>query len=94
MRYFISLGVQPVFHEVESATHAFEFAAHNFGLALLPRLGAARLSNSGIVFKPLTDRYLGIETVLVMRSDQRYGRLKEVVDDLFLRLLALKLEIN
>ncbi len=94
MRYFISLGVRPVFREVKSATHALEFAAHNFGLALLPQSGAARLSNSGIVFKPLTDRYFGIETVLVMRSDQRYGKLKEVVDDLLLRLVALKLEIN
>lgn len=94
MRYFLSLGVQPVFREVKSATHALEFAARNVGLALLPRSGAARLSYSGIVFKPLMDRYLGIETVLVMRNDLRYGKVKEVVDDLLLRLLALKLEVG
>lgn len=94
MRYFLSLGVQPIFREVKSATHSLEFAARNFGLALLPASGAARLSCSGIVFKPLADRYLGIETVLAMRSEQRYGKLKEVVDDLLLRLLTLKLEIK
>ena len=94
MRYVGSLGVQPVFREVKSTTHALEFAARNFGLALLPRSAAARLSYSGIVFKPLADRYLGVETVLAMRNDQRYGKLKEMVDDLLIRLLALKLEIN
>jgi DNA-binding transcriptional LysR family regulator len=92
-RYIGSLGVQPVFREVKDATHALEFASLGFGLALLPR-SAARISHAGIVFKPLTDRYLGIEAVLFMRRDQRYGRLKEMVDSFFARLLALKIEIN
>jgi DNA-binding transcriptional LysR family regulator len=94
MRYIGSLGVRPLFREVKSATHALECASRNFGLALLPRSGASRLSYTGIVFKPLTDRYLGIETVLLMRRDQRYGKLKDVVDDLLRQLLALRLEMN
>ena len=94
MRYIGSLGVHPVFKEVKGATHALEFAAHGYGLALLPVSASARISYSGIVFKPLLDGYLGVETMLFMRRDQRYGKLKEIVDGLFAQLLALKLEIN
>jgi DNA-binding transcriptional LysR family regulator len=94
MRYIGSLGVHPVFKEVKGATHALEFAAHGYGLALLPGSASAHISYSGVVFKPLADRYLGIETVLFMRQDQRYGKLKEIIDDLYFQLLALKLEIN
>ncbi|WP_158822466.1 LysR family transcriptional regulator [Granulicella sp. S156] len=93
MKYIGTLGVQPLFREVKSEAHALEFVAHGFGLALLPR-SAAHITHAGTVFKPLTDRYLGIETVLFMRRDQRYGDLKDLVDDLFSRLLALKIEIN
>jgi LysR family transcriptional regulator, benzoate and cis,cis-muconate-responsive activator of ben and cat genes len=93
MRYVSSLGVQPVFREVRSVAHALEFASHGAGLALLPRF-TARISYSGTVFKSLTDRYLGVETVLFMRHDQRYGRLKDIVDAFLSQLLALKLEIN
>jgi DNA-binding transcriptional LysR family regulator len=94
MRYIGSLGVHPVFKEVKGATHALDFAAHGFGLALLPRSAAAHISYPGIVFKPLTDRYLGVETLLFMRRDQRYGKLKEIIDGFLGQLLALKLEIN
>jgi LysR family transcriptional regulator, benzoate and cis,cis-muconate-responsive activator of ben and cat genes len=93
MKYIGSLGVRPVFKEVRSSTHALEFASHGAGLALFPR-SAARLSHTGTAFKPLTDRYLGVETVLFMRRDQRYGMLKEIVDEFLSQLLILKLEIN
>lgn len=93
MKYIASLGIQPLFKEVKSEAHALEFAAHGFGLALLPR-SSSHISHMGTIFRPLTDRYLGIETVLFMRRDQRYGDLKDLVDDLLARLLALKIEIN
>jgi LysR family transcriptional regulator, benzoate and cis,cis-muconate-responsive activator of ben and cat genes len=93
MKYISNLGVQPLFREVKSEAHALEFAARGFGIALLPR-SAAHITHAGTVFRPLTDRYLGIETVLFMRRDQRYGDLKDLVDDLFSRLLALKIEIS
>jgi DNA-binding transcriptional LysR family regulator len=93
MKYLNSLGVQPVLREVKSETHALEFAAQSFGLALLPR-SASRISHAGVVFRPLTDRYLGIETLLFMRRDQRYGELKDITDDLFAKLVALKIEID
>lgn len=93
IKYIRSTGAKPIFKEVRSVTHSLEFVSHGFGLALLPR-SAARVSHTGVVFKPLADRYLGIETALFMRRDQRYGPLKEVVDDLFSRLRSLKAEIN
>ena len=93
MRYIGSLGVQPFFKEVRGAMHTLEFVARNTGVALLPR-SAAHISYAGVVFKPLADRYLGIETVLFMRRDQRYGKLKDIVDEFLSQLLALKLAIN
>jgi DNA-binding transcriptional LysR family regulator len=93
VKYLSSLGVQPIFREVKSETHALAFAAQDFGLALLPR-SASRISHAGIVFRPLTDRYLGIETLLFMRRDQRYGELKEIIDDLFAKVAALKIKID
>jgi DNA-binding transcriptional LysR family regulator len=93
MKYIASLGIQPLFKEVKSEAHALEFASHGFGIALLPR-STSHISHAGTIFRPLTDRYLAIETVLFMRRDQRYGDLKNLVDDLLTRLLALKIEIN
>lgn len=93
MKYIRSVGAQPVFKEVRALTHALEFVAHGFGLALLPR-SAAHVSHTGVVFKPLADRYLAIETALFMRRDQRHGPLKDLVDDLFSQLVALKTRIN
>jgi DNA-binding transcriptional LysR family regulator len=93
VKYFHSLGVHPVFREVKGEGHAFQFVSHGLGLALLPR-SASRISHSGIIFKIFTDRNLGIETVLFMRRDQRSGVCKEIIDDFFSQLLALKIVIN
>ena len=49
---------------------------------------------TGVVFKPVIDRYLAIETVLFMRRDQRSGTIKDFIDDLHFRLQALKIKIN
>lgn len=92
-RYIRSFGVQPVFREVRAAAHALEFAAQSFGLAMLPR-SVSRISRPGTIFKPLSDRYLGIEIMLFMRRDQRYGYIKQMIDDLYARLVALKIEIS
>ena len=86
-RYVKSTGIEAIFKEVGGQAHALELASEGFGLALLPR-SAARVSRTGVVLKPLSDRYLVIETMLFMRRDQRYGRAKDFVDDLLSRLLA------
>lgn len=92
-RYIRSLGTEPIFKEVRDTMQALDFVSHGFGLALLPR-AAARLSRTGVMFKSLADRYLGIETVLFMRRDQRHGSLKDWLDIFLSRLRSLKIEIN
>jgi LysR family transcriptional regulator, benzoate and cis,cis-muconate-responsive activator of ben and cat genes len=87
-KYLESLGIEPHFNEVAGQAHALELTAEGVGLALLPR-SAARISRTGVVFKPLVDRFLAIETMLFMRRDQRYGRVRDFVDDLYSRLSAL-----
>ena len=91
--YIDNLGVKPIFREVGNVVHAMEFTARGYGLALLPR-STTRLSRTGTVIKPLSDRYLCIENLLFMRRDQRYDELKEIVDDLLVRLLELKVNIG
>jgi LysR family transcriptional regulator, benzoate and cis,cis-muconate-responsive activator of ben and cat genes len=86
--YLQSLGVEPIFKEVEGHAHALELAAEGVGLALMPR-SAARVTRTGVVFKSVADRYLLIQTMLFMRRDQRYGRAKDFVDDLLSRLAKL-----
>jgi LysR family transcriptional regulator, benzoate and cis,cis-muconate-responsive activator of ben and cat genes len=85
IKYIRSLGVTPTFKEVLAQTHALEFTAQGFGVALLPR-SAARISHPGVVFRPLADRYLEIETVLFMRRDLRDGIVKDFIDELASRL--------
>ena len=92
-KYIHSAGAKPVFREVRATSHALELVALGFGLAMLPR-SAARISHAGILFRPLADRYLHVETVLFMRRDQRYGYIKDLVDDLYFQLLSFKIKMN
>jgi LysR family transcriptional regulator, benzoate and cis,cis-muconate-responsive activator of ben and cat genes len=54
-------------------------------VALLPR-SASRLSHIGILFKPISDRLLWIETSLFLRQDQRDERLRWFVPELLLQI--------
>lgn len=91
--YLKDVGATPVFKEVRNAMHALDFVSHGFGLSLLPR-SAAHISRLGVVFKPLADKYLGIETVFLVRRNERHGKLRESIDDLLAKLLALKVKVN
>lgn len=85
MRYFSSLGVMPIFKEVLAQAHALELASQGFGLALVPR-SAAHVSRTGVLLKPLADRYLGVESVLFMRREQRSGKIRDFIDALVIQL--------
>jgi DNA-binding transcriptional LysR family regulator len=93
LEYIESTGAQPVWHEVVSTMQAIDIAARGFGLALLPR-AASRLSHPGIVFKPVTDRFLQIETAIFARRDLLHGGLQEFVFSLTSRLQSLKLNYH
>jgi DNA-binding transcriptional LysR family regulator len=90
LEYIESTGSHPVFHEVVSTTHAIDIAARGLGIALLSR-AASRLSHPGVVFKPVTDRFLQIETAIFARRDLLHGDLQEFVQSLSSRLQGLKL---
>ena len=75
IEYIESTGAKPVLREVISFTHTMEFVAHNFGVALLPR-SASHLSHTGVLFKPITDKLLSIETALFTRHEHTDERLR------------------
>jgi LysR family transcriptional regulator, benzoate and cis,cis-muconate-responsive activator of ben and cat genes len=90
LEYIQSTGAHPVLHEVGSMVHAIDIAARGFGIALLPR-AASRLSHPGVVFKPVTDRFLLIETAIFARRDLLQGAHQEFVQFLSSQLQSLKL---
>jgi len=87
--YIRSTGAQPEFHEVNSEKRAIEIVARGFGIALLPH-SAPSLSRSGVIFKPVSDRYLKIETALFARRDLEQGALENFVHFLAERLQGVK----
>lgn len=93
VEYVQSAGAHPTFHEVGSAIHAIDTVARGLGLALLP-IGASRLSRNGVVFKPITDRFLQIETAIFARRDLLRGGLQDFVMFLTSRLQSLKLILH
>lgn len=93
VEYIESTGAEPVYQEVRSATHAIEIVSHGFGLALLPS-AAARLSHAGVVFRPITDRFLQIETSMFARRERLRGNLQDLTLFLASRLQGLKQTIQ
>ena len=90
--YIESMGAMPIYYEVCSTAQAIEIVGHGFGLALVQK-SAARLSRTGVVFKPLTDRLLQIETALFTRKNLRRS-LGPLIDLLLEKIQALKLQIQ
>ncbi len=85
IEYIESTGARPVLREVMSFTHTMEIVSHNFGVALLPR-SASRLTHMGVLFKPITDKLLWIETALFLRHDQREDRVQSFLHELRLQV--------
>lgn len=90
--YIESMGAMPIYYEVCSTAQAIEIVGHGFGLALVQK-SAARLSRTGVVFKPLTDRLLQIESALFTRKNLRRS-LGPLIDLLLEKIQALKLQIQ
>jgi DNA-binding transcriptional LysR family regulator len=65
-------------HEARGILEGIDFAAYNSGVALVPQ-SASRFHRPGVLFKPLTDKLLRIETVLFVRRDQMHGAVREFV---------------
>lgn len=54
-------------------TQALDFAAHGVGVALVPQ-SASRFQRHGVLFKPLTDELIRIETALFYDETRRVHR--------------------
>jgi LysR family transcriptional regulator, benzoate and cis,cis-muconate-responsive activator of ben and cat genes len=85
MEYIDSTGAKPVMREVLSLTHVLEIVAHNFGVALLPR-SASQVSHLGVIFKPIADKLLWIETAFFQRFDQQDERIVSFMNELLSHL--------
>lgn len=85
LEYIESTGAKPVWKEVLWFTHAMEIVAYNFGVALMPQ-SVARHSHMGVIFKPITDKLLWIETALFCRQEPEDGRVPELLRALLLQL--------
>jgi DNA-binding transcriptional LysR family regulator len=92
MEYIERLDIQPRVHETASETQAMDLVSHGFGVALLPR-SLGRFSRTGIVFKPVNDLFLKIETALFARQDQRYGPLQDQIKDMLSKIHSLPLNV-
>jgi DNA-binding transcriptional LysR family regulator len=66
------------FLEAHTITQALDFAAHGAGVALIPQ-SASRFQRPGVLFKPLTDNLIRIETALFVRKDQMRAPVKDFI---------------
>lgn len=91
MNYLRTLRFDPQrFQEAPTITQALDFAAHGVGVALVPQ-SASRFQRPGVVFKPLTDELIRIETALFLRRDQTRTSMKDFVAVALSGVAALKL---
>lgn len=77
VRYIESTGANLVLREVLSFTHTMEVVAHNFGVALLPHSRSAH-AHMGVLFRPVADKLLWLETALIARRsgcNERFPKL-------------------
>lgn len=78
--YLRGVGIPPSnLHEARAIIQGIDLAAANFGVALVPQ-SAARFQCPGVLFKPLTDKLIRIETVLFVRRDQMRGSMRDFVE--------------
>jgi DNA-binding transcriptional LysR family regulator len=85
VEYIESTGAKPSLREVLSFAHALEIVSQDFGIALLPR-SATRLTHSGVLYKPITDKPLWIESAVCGRRDVHDDRIQTFLDGLLVEL--------
>ena len=91
VNYLRTLKFDPQrFQEASTITQALDFAAHGAGVAFLPQ-SASRFQRPGILFKPLTDELIRIETALFVRKDQMRASVKDFIAIALSGITALKL---
>ena len=75
--YLLTLNFNPRrFLEADTITQALDFTAHRSGVALVPQ-SSSRFQRPGVLFKPLTDDLIRIETALFVRKDQMHSSVQD-----------------
>ena len=91
VNYLLTLSFNPKrFIEADTITQALDFTAYRSGVALVPQ-SASRFQRSGVLFKPLTDDLLRIETALFVRKDAMRASVKNFIAIALSSIAALKL---
>jgi DNA-binding transcriptional LysR family regulator len=91
VNYLLTLKFNPKrFLEAHTITQALDFAAHGAGVALVPQ-SASRFQRPGVLFKPLTDNLIRIETAMFLRKDQMRTSVKDFIAVAGSAIEALKL---
>lgn len=91
MRYFREGHIRfREVHEVLSVVQAIELVAKGHGLALMGASNAT-LKRPGTVFRPLTDKLLGMETALFYRRDSKHPQMERFVDLAITRIGAARI---
>jgi len=89
--YLRTLKFNPLhFLEAYSITQALDFAADGAGVALIPQ-SASRFQRRGVIFKPLMDELIRVETALFVRRDQMRATVKDFIEVALSAVTALKL---
>lgn len=78
------------FLEASTITQALDFAAHRAGVALVPQ-SATRFQCPGVIFKPLTDDLLRVETAVFARRDRMHSLVKDLIVAVLAKIATLKL---
>lgn len=92
--YLRGVGINP--HNVKEAQaiiQGVDLAATNLGIALVPQ-SAARFQCLGVLFKPLTDKLIRIETAVFARRDQMHDEIGEFVNSVIAELRSTKSELR
>ena len=77
--------------EARAVIQGIDMAALKLGIALVPQ-SAERFQHAGVVFKPLTDKLIKIETALFVRRDQMKGAMQDFVNTVLEELKPPKVE--
>jgi DNA-binding transcriptional LysR family regulator len=88
--YLYGVGIHAYnLQEARAIIQGIDLAANKLGIALVPQ-SAARFQRSGVLFKPLTDRLIKIETAMFVHRDQMHDEVQEFVNAVLAELQSLK----
>ena len=93
IEYVSSTGAHPRYIEMGSVSHAIELVAHGLGVALLPQ-SASHLSRPGVIFKPVADLHMQIETALFARRELMRDTLRDFTLFLAAKFHGVKLRVQ